>query len=93
MTDLKQTALKQPVQEPVQEPTHWRDMVVVSLVGGGINKHKARELADHFAAQRVQEPVGEVTEVSDNGFRCEFSQRLVVGTKLYTFPPAAQPVR
>ena len=34
------------------EPTQWRDMVVVSLVREGINKHKARELADHFAAQQ-----------------------------------------
>ena len=33
------------------------------------------------------EPVGEVTEVSDNGFRCEFSQHLAVGAKLYTTPP------
>jgi len=39
-------------QEIEQEPTPWRDMVVVSLVREGINKHKARELADHFAAQR-----------------------------------------
>ena len=30
------------------EPTQWRDMVVVSLVREGVNKHKARELADHF---------------------------------------------
>ena len=35
-----------------QEPTPWRDMVVVSLVREGIDKHRARELADHFAAQR-----------------------------------------
>jgi hypothetical protein len=27
-------------------------MVVVTLVREGINKHRARELADHFAAQR-----------------------------------------
>jgi hypothetical protein len=33
----------------VQEPSQWRDMVVVSLVREGVNKHKARELADHFA--------------------------------------------
>jgi hypothetical protein len=39
-------------QEIEQEPTPWRDMVVVSLVREGINKHRARELADHFAAQR-----------------------------------------
>ena len=38
-------------QEIEQEPSAWRDMVVVSLVREGINKHKARELADHFAAQ------------------------------------------
>ena len=80
-------------QQPVQEPTPWRDMVVVSLVREGINKHKARELADHFAAQPVQEPVGEVVEVNNDGFRCEFNRRLAVGTKLYTFPPAAQPVQ
>lgn len=35
--------------QPEQEPTQWRDMVVVNLVREGINKHKARELADHFA--------------------------------------------
>ena len=48
-------ALEQPVQQA--EPTPWRDMVVVSLVREGINKHPARELADHFAAQPAQEPV------------------------------------
>jgi hypothetical protein len=36
-------------QEIEQEPSQWRDMVVVSLVREGIDKHKARELADHFA--------------------------------------------
>lgn len=44
-------ALKAALEQPEQEPTQWRDMVVVSLVREGINKHKARELADHFAAQ------------------------------------------
>ena len=39
-------------QEIEQEPTQWRDMIVATLVREGINKHKARELADHFAAQR-----------------------------------------
>jgi len=43
------TALKAELAQPEQEPTQWRDMVVVSLVREGINKHKARELADHFA--------------------------------------------
>jgi len=30
------------------EPTPWREMVVATLVREGVNKHKARELADHF---------------------------------------------
>jgi hypothetical protein len=54
MTDLRQAALKKLAdlgQEIEQEPTPWRDMIVATLVREGINKHKARELADHFAAQ------------------------------------------
>ena len=39
-------------QEIEQEPSEWRDMVVVTLVREGIDKHRARELADHFAAER-----------------------------------------
>jgi len=39
-----------PAAQP--EPTPWRDMVVATLVREGIDKHKARELADHFAAER-----------------------------------------
>ena len=42
--------------EQQAEPSQWRDMVVVSLVREGIDKHKARELADHFAAQQQAEP-------------------------------------
>ena len=41
-----------PATKPEQEPSEWRDMIVVSLVREGIDKHLARELADHFAAQR-----------------------------------------
>ena len=32
-------------------------------------------------------PVGQVTEVTERGFKCEFSQRLAAGTKLYTAAP------
>jgi hypothetical protein len=48
------TALKAALEQQA-EPSQWRDMVVVSLVREGINKHKARELADHFATQPVQQ--------------------------------------
>jgi len=43
--------------------------------------------------QPVQEPVGEVVKINNDGFKCEFNQRLAVGTKLYTAPPAAQPAQ
>jgi hypothetical protein len=43
-------------QEIEQEPSQWREMVVVSLVREGIDKHRARELADHFAAQPEPPP-------------------------------------
>jgi hypothetical protein len=39
------------------------------------------------------ESVGEVVEVNNDGFRCEFSQHLAVGTKLYTVPPAQPQVQ
>lgn len=38
-------------------------------------------------AQPAQEHVGQVTEVSERGFKCEFSQRLAAGTKLYAAAP------
>ena len=31
-----------------KDPVAWMDMVTVNLVREGINKHKARELANHF---------------------------------------------
>jgi ABC-type histidine transport system ATPase subunit len=52
LKDQAITALRAALAQPEQEPTQWREMVVVSLVREGVNKHKARELADHFAAQR-----------------------------------------
>lgn len=50
--------LRKALEQPEQEPTQWRDMVVVSLVREGINKHKARELADHFATPPAAQWVG-----------------------------------
>ena len=59
------TAIQEALAQPAQEPSQWRDMVVVSLVREGINKHKARELAHHFATilqQPAQEPVGPIAD-------------------------------
>jgi hypothetical protein len=57
-------------------------------------KHRIHELEGEIIgykrlldAQPAQEPVGEVTEVTGSGFKCEFSQRLAAGTKLYAAPP------
>jgi hypothetical protein len=57
MANLNRGSVGVQEAQPAQEPTQWRDMVVVSLVREGIDKHKARELADHFAAQPEQKPV------------------------------------
>ena len=46
-------------------------------------------MSDREVTQQA-EPVGEVTHVSDNGFQCEFNQRLAVGTKLCIAPPAVE---
>jgi len=88
-------ALPVPVAQPEQEPSVWRDMVVVSLVREGINKHRARELADHFAAQPMQEPVAYYHP--HKGFYwakpTHISAPTVVDVEplpLYATPPAAQ---
>ena len=55
-------ALRTALAQPEQEPSQWRDMVVVSLVREGIDKHRARELADHFAAQPEPPPEWEAID-------------------------------
>ena len=88
MTDLKQAAMQQALEalsgalwlmldNPVDEQYRVRYAYLLRVITA------LREAL----AQPVQEPVGEVTEVSDNGFQCEFNQRLAVGTKLYIAPP------
>jgi hypothetical protein len=51
------TFIDPPAAQPEHEPCQWRDMVVVNLVREGINKHKARDLADHFATAAQPEQV------------------------------------
>jgi hypothetical protein len=83
-------------QEIEQEPSAWRDMVVVNLVREGVNKHKARELADHFAAQPEQEPVAWMhantgSVASDHEKKMGYVLDGMFTIPLYTTPPAAQP--
>lgn len=78
-------ALAQPPL-PVQEPTPWRDMVVVSLVREGINKHRARELADHFVNFTLPPPLP-VQEPLEQLRPAEFIQ-LTKGKEAVTGIPA-----
>ena len=73
-------ALRTALAQPEQEPTPWRDMVVVSLVREGIDKHRARELADHFAAQRP------LVDLTDNDWGWVADRK---GTSLDTFDQGA----
>ena len=36
------------IGQPAQKPVAWMEMVVANLVREGVNKHKARDLAQHF---------------------------------------------
>jgi hypothetical protein len=63
-----------PPQRKEQEPVAWRDAIVVNLLREGINKHRARELADHFISL-ITPPAVPVQPVFK--FReCEDSQAL-----------------
>ena len=77
------------------EPSQWRDMVVVSLVREGVNKHRARELADHFAAQQQAEPVAWVFTPNNDllwPHEVEVTNPIELNSyqPLYTTPPQRQ---
>ena len=65
-------------QEIEQEPSQWRDMMVVTLVREGIDKHRARELADHFAitpaeyAQGYAEGFNDACKKPEQEVSCRF---------------------
>ena len=101
MTDLKQAAQQalEALKGLFGTPENWESGgVAVWKLGGSDAPRKAIAALEATLeqAEPVQKPVpqaesvGEVVEVNNDGFRSEFSQRLAVGTKLYTFPPAAQ---
>jgi hypothetical protein len=93
------TILREALEQPVQEPVRLYLENFAAMNGwvkdsgeGAFDYVQrisyAQGVEDATAhARPVQEFVGEVTHVSDNGFKCEFNQRLAVGAKLYTAPP------
>ena len=54
VVDSVQTLFKH--KQPQQEPVPLRDAIVANLVREGINKHRARELAEHFYSLTSQQP-------------------------------------
>jgi hypothetical protein len=82
------TALQVALEQPVQEPVSCR--FCHSKKGCWAWQCDSCGETDDVqqpAPQPEQEPVGEVVEVNNDGFRCEFNRRLAVGTKLYIAPP------
>ena len=92
-----QKALAQPVQEQQQARV---DVITVNLMREGINKHRARELADHFVnftlppPLPVQEPVAWVCYGAPGKRDIDFEEAdingLPIGTSLYITPPQQQ---
>jgi hypothetical protein len=48
-----------PAAQPAPVPTSWMEMVTVNLLREGVNKHKARELAEHFYGLAPAQPATE----------------------------------
>ena len=44
-------------EQPAHAPVEWMEMVVANLVREGVNKHKARELAQHFYTSPPAQPM------------------------------------
>jgi hypothetical protein len=94
-TAILMAALRAALEQQA-EPTPWRDMVVVSLVREGINKHRARELADHFAAQPepvaklLQEPVAWIQPGLRDWLCVSYEKDDVHTVPVYPHPPAEQ---
>ena len=62
ITALQEALAEQPAQ---QEPVAWMEMVVANLVREGVNKHKARELAQHFYTSPQQPAVPDALTIAD----------------------------
>jgi hypothetical protein len=54
----------QPAAQPAPVPVKWMEMVTVNLLRVGVNKHVARELAEHIYRHGIAQPA-----VSDALFR------------------------
>jgi hypothetical protein len=63
LLDAAPTPPAQPA--PVQEPVGWMEMVVTNLVREGVNKHKARALAEHFYTTPPAQPAPYIAVSND----------------------------
>ena len=62
ITALRQALEQQPADEPV---ALQMDVIVVNLVRAGINKHHARELAEHFIKHTRPQPAAQWVGLTD----------------------------
>ena len=61
--------------EPAQQaPVAWMEMVVANLVREGLNKHRARELAQHFYTSPPQPAVPDAIHHTDTSETLEYIQ-------------------
>jgi hypothetical protein len=100
MPEIRQAIAEAEKHEVSQEPVAMQmDVIVVNLIREGINKHRARELAEHFIKhthpqpkQEQGEPVAVMQLHTDGwdlieGIDTDWLETLPFGTKLYTHPP------
>ena len=94
------------VAQPAPVPVEWMEMVAVNLLREGVNKHKARELAEHFYsfAPAAQPAPVQTVAIPDNvrkiakamqkdGYRgpLSWARTVIDFVATYKSPPAAQP--
>ena len=94
--ELRAYIVGKPAQEPVAWMYDW--FCDGKLITGWIAHSESEIIKPRSMALNLRPlytapalaavvPVGQVTEVTERGFKCEFSQRLAAGTKLYTAAP------
>ena len=73
--DAKRRVREALAEQPAQETAPLRDAIVANLVREGINKHKARELADHFInLTNAQPTVPDLIHHTDTSETLEYIQ-------------------
>jgi hypothetical protein len=76
-----------PAAQPAPVPTSWMEMVTVNLLREGVNKHKARELAEHFYGLAPAQPAPVQEHSGWQKIECPICGDMAIATDI----PAARP--